>query len=164
MGEKVETMADFIFLGSKTTANSDHSHKIKRCLLLGRKPMTNLDSALNSRDITLPTKVHIAKAMVFVVVIYGYKSWIIKKAECWRTDAFKLRCWSRLDSPLACKEIKPVNPGRTDAEAESPIHWPPDIKSWLIGKDPDPGRDWRQKEKWTTEDEMVGWHHWLNGH
>ena len=108
----------------------------------------------------MPTKVHIAKAMIFAVVMYGYKSWIIKKAECWRVDAFKLR-WRRLDSPLACKEIKPVNPkeifiGRTDVEAETPVCWPPDMKSWLIGKDPDSGRDWRQKEKWMTE-----WDGWM---
>ena len=95
-GEKVETVSDFIFLVSKINANSDCSHEIKRRLFLGRKAMTNLDSILKSRDITLPTKVHIVKAMVFPVVIYGCESWTIKKAECWRIDSFKLGCWRRL--------------------------------------------------------------------
>ena len=95
-GEIVETVADFIFLGSKITADGDFSHEIKRCLLLGRKVMTNLDSILKSRDITLPTKVRLVKAMVFPVVIYGCESWTVKKAECRRTDAFELWCWKRL--------------------------------------------------------------------
>ena len=95
-GETVETMSDFIFLGSKITADSDCSHEIKRCLLLGRKVMTNLDRIIKSRDITLPTKVRLVKAMVFPVVMYGCKSWTIKKAECQRIDAFELWCWRRL--------------------------------------------------------------------
>ena len=95
-GETVETMSDFILGGSKITADDDCSHEIKRCLLLGRKVMTNLDSILKSRDITLPTKVHAVKAMVFPVVIYGCESWTIKKAECRRIDAFELWCWRRL--------------------------------------------------------------------
>ena len=95
-GENVETVADFIFLGSRITADSDCSHEIKGCLLLGRKAMTNLDSILKSRDITWSTKVHLVKAMVFPVVMYGYESWTIKKAECWRIDAFELWCWRRL--------------------------------------------------------------------
>ena len=133
--------------------------------------MTNLDSILKSRDITLPTKVHLVKDLVFPLVMYGCESWTIKKAECQRIDAFELWCWRRLfENPLDCK-IKPVNPkgnqswifiGRTDAEAETPILWPPDAMNWLIGKDPDAGKDWRQ-EKGTTEDETVGWHHWLDG-
>ena len=136
--EKLETVADFIFLGSKITADGDFSHEIKRCLLLGRKAMTNLDSIFKSRDITLPTKVHLVKAMVFPVVMYGCESWTIKKAECRRIDAFELWCWRRLESPLDCKEIQPVHPkgdqswvfiGRTDAEAETPILWPPHAKS-----------------------------------
>ena len=94
--ETVETMADFIFLGSKITADGDCSHEIKRCLLLGRKVMTNLDSILKSRDITLPTKVHLVKAMVFPVVMYGCESWTVKKAERQRIDAFELWCWRRL--------------------------------------------------------------------
>ena len=106
-GEKV---ADFIFLGSTITADGDGSHEIKRCLLLGRKVMTNLDSILKSRDITLPTKVHLVKAMIFPVVMYGCESWNIKKAERRRIDAFELWCWRRLLSPLYCKEIQPVHP------------------------------------------------------
>ena len=134
-GETVETVADFIFGGS---ADGDCSHEIKRRLLLGRKVMTNLDSILKSRDITLPTKVCLVKAMVFPVVMYGCESWTVKKAECQRTDAFELWCWRRLESPLDCKEIQPVHPkgdqswvffGRTDAKAETPILWPPHAKS-----------------------------------
>ena len=92
----METASDFIFWGSKITADGDWSHEIKRCLLLGRKVMTNLDSILKSRDITLPTKVHLVKAMVFPVVVYGYESWTVKKAECRRIDAFEVWCWRRL--------------------------------------------------------------------
>ena len=95
-GETVETVADFIFLGSKITADGYCGHEIKRCLLLGRKVMTNLDSISKSRDITLSTKVHLVKAMVFPVVIYGYESWTIKKAEHRRIDAFEMWCWRRL--------------------------------------------------------------------
>ena len=109
-GETMETVRDFIFGGSKMTADGDFSHEIKRCLLLGRKAMTNLDSILISRDITLPTKVHLVKVMVFPVVMYGCESWTIKKAEHRRIDAFELWCWRRLESPLDCKEIQPVNP------------------------------------------------------
>ena len=138
-GETVETVADFIFLGSKVTADGDCSNEIKRRLLLGRKVMTNLDSILKSRDITLSTKVHLVMAMIFPVVMYGCESWTIKKAECRRIDAFELWCWRRLfESPLDCKEIQPVHPegdqswvfiGRTDVEAETPILWPPHAKS-----------------------------------
>ena len=95
-GERMETMTDFIFLGSKITPDGDCSHETKRCFLLGRQAMTNLDSILKSRDITLPTKVHLVKAMLFPVVMYGCKSWTIKKAECQRIDAFELWCWKRL--------------------------------------------------------------------
>ena len=95
-GETVETVTDFIFLGSKITADGDCSHEIKRCLLLGRKVMTNLDSILKSRDITWSTKVHLVKAVIFPVVMYGYESWTTKKAECGRIDAFELWCWRRL--------------------------------------------------------------------
>ena len=109
-GEAMETMTDFIFLGSKIAADGDCSHEIKRHLLLGRKAMTSLDSILKSRDITLPTNVCLVKAMVFLVVMYGCESWTVKKAECRRIDAFELWCWRRLLSPLDCKEIKPVNP------------------------------------------------------
>ena len=112
--------------------------------------------------------------MVFPVIIYGCESWTIRNAEHERIDAFKLWCWRRLfKSPLDCKEIKPVNPKgnqlwilivRTDAEAETPIVWPHDANSQLVGKDPDAGKDWRQKEKRTAEEEMVGWHHQFSGH
>ena len=101
----METMTDFIFLGSKITADGDCSHEIKRLLLLGRKAMTNLDSLLKTRDITLPTKVHLVKAMIFPEVIYGCESWTIKKIEHWRINAFELWCWKRLESPLDRKEI-----------------------------------------------------------
>ena len=109
-GETVERVTDFIFLGFKITAGGDCSHEIKRRLLLGKKVMTNLDSILQSRDITLPTKVCRVNTMVFPVVMYGCESWTIKKAECWRTDAFELWCWRRLESPLDCKEVQPVHP------------------------------------------------------
>ena len=109
-GETMETVTDFILGGFKITADGDCSHEIKRRLLLGRKVMTKLDSILKSRDITLPTKVHLVKAMIFPVVMYGCESWTIKKAECRRMDAFKLWCWRSLESPLDCKEIQPVHP------------------------------------------------------
>ena len=138
-GETVETVADFIFGGSKITADGDCSHEIKTRLLLGRRVMTNLDSLLKSRDITLSTKVRLVKAMVFPVVMYGCESWTIKKAECRRINAFELWCWRRLLSvPWTAKEIQPVHLtgnwswmfiGRTDVEAETPILWPPDAKS-----------------------------------
>ena len=134
--------------------------------------MTNLDSILKSKDITLLTKVRLFKAMVFPVVMYGCESWTVMKAERWRTDGFELWFWRRLGSPLDCKEIQPVHSegdqswvfiGGTNAKAETPVLWPPHVKSWLIGKDSDVGRDWGQVEKGTTEDEMAGWHHWLDG-
>ena len=105
----MERVADFIFLGSKITANGDCSHEIKRCLLLGKKVMTDLDSILKSSDITLPTKVYLVKALVFPVIVYKCESWTIKKVECQRIDAFKL-CWRSLERPLNTKEIKPLNP------------------------------------------------------
>ena len=108
--EKVETVTYFILLGSQITAVGDYSHEIKRCLLLGRKAMTNLDSILKSRDITLPTQVHVVKAMVYPVVMYGCESWTMKKSEHRRTDAFKLVLEKTLESPLDSKEIKPVSP------------------------------------------------------
>ena len=111
VGETMKSVRDFIFLGSKITADSGCSHEIKRRLLLGRKAITNLDSVLKSRDITLPTKIHLVKALVFLVVLYGCEGWTIKKAECRRIDAFELWCWTRtLESPLDCKEIQPVHP------------------------------------------------------
>ena len=167
----METITDFIFLDSKITADVDCSHEIKRHLHLGVKAMTNLDSMLNSRVITLPTKVRIVKVIVFPVVMYGCESWHsceswVPKNWCFQTVMLE----KILESPLDCK-IKPVNPkgnqhwiliGRIDAEA--PLFSPPDSKSWLTGKDPDAGKDQRQEEKGTTEDEMVGWYHRLDGH
>ena len=170
-GETVETASDF-FWRSKMTADGDCSHVIKRHLLLGRKVMTNLDSILKSRDVTLPTKVRLVKAMVFPVVMYGCESWTVKKAECRRTDAFWTVVLEKtLETPLDYKEIQPVHSedqpwdffGRIDAKAETPVLWPPQVKSWRIGKDSDAGRDWGQEEKGTTEDEMAGWHYWLDG-
>ena len=155
--------SDFICLGSQITADGDCSHKIKRRLLLGRKVMSNLDSILKSRDITLPTKVRLVKAMVFPVVMYGCESWTIKKAESRRIDSFELWCWRRLLSPFDCKEIQPVHPkgdqywvfiGRTDAEVETPVLWPPHGNSWLLEKTLMLGRiggwrrRWQQRMRW----------------
>ena len=162
-------MTEFLLLVSKITADGDCSHEIKRCLLLVRKAMTNLETILKSRDITLPMEVHIVKAMVYPVVMYRCEIWVINKSEHWRTDAFKLF----LESPLDCKEIKPVNPkgnqpwlfiGRTAAEAEAPVLWPSDAKNQLTEKDTDARKDWKQKEKEVAGDEMVRWHHWPSGH
>ena len=133
-GETLETVADFIFGGSKITLDGDCSHEIKRRLLLGSKVMTNLDSILKSRDITLPTKICLVKAVVFPVVIYGHESWIIKKAEHQRIDAFELWCWRRLlrmpwTASRSKQSILSEFIERTDVEAEIPILWPPDAKS-----------------------------------
>ena len=164
----------FYFLrGSKITADGDCSHEIKGCLLLGIKAMTNLDSILKNR--------HYSANKGPYCQATGFPSshiwmWELDHKEGWAPKNW--RFWTMvleksLENPLDCKEIKPVNPkenqswifiGRTDAEAEAPILWPPDVKSRLIRKDPDAGKDRRQEEKGMTEDEMVGWHHWLNGH
>ena len=170
-GETVETVSDFIFGGSKITAEGDCSHEIKRCLLLGRKVMTNLDSILKSRDITWPTKVcqgyGFSSGHVWMWELDCEESWTSKNWCFWTVVLEKT-----VESPLDCKEIQPVHPkgnqpwtfiGRTDAEAETPILWPPDMNNWLICKDPDAGKDWGREEKETAEDE-VGWHHWLNRH
>ena len=149
-------------LGSKITVDGDCSHEIKRCLLLGRKAMTNLDNVLKSRHITLPAKVCVVKAMVFPVVMWeldNKKGWMLKNWCPWTVTLV-----NTLESPLDSKEIKPVTfkgnqpwlfIGRTDAKAEAPVRCPPDAKSWLDGKDLDAGKDWRQKDKRTAEDEMV---------
>ena len=153
---------DFIFLGSKITADGDYSHEIKRRLLLGRKTMTNLDSILKSRDITFPTKVHLVKAMVFPVVMYGCESWTIKKAECRRIDAFKLWCWRRLLRVLWTARrsnqsiLKEINPEYSleglKLKLQNFVHM-----MWRANSlDSDAGKDWRQKEKGVAEDEMVG--------
>ena len=149
---------------------SECSHEIKINIW---HTMSNLDSVLKSRDTTLPTKVCIVKAIIFLVLIYGCESWTIKKAECQRIEMLS-KCgtgedsWESLDS----KEMKPVNPkgnepwifiGRADIEAEALILWPPDAKKWLIGKDPDAGKNWRQEEKEAIKDHLIEWHHWLNG-
>ena len=138
-GERIETVTDFIFLGSKITADGDCSHEIKRHWLLGRKAMTNLDSILKSRDITLPTKVHTVKAMVFPVIRYRCVIWTIRNGECQRIELLNCVVLEKiLESPLYSKEIQPVYPkgdqpwvfiGRTDVEAETPILWPPHAKS-----------------------------------
>ena len=172
--ETVETVSDFIFWGSKITAASDCSHEIKRCLPLGRKVMTNLDSILKNRDITLPTKIQSSSQS------YGFSSshvWMweldIKKAECWRIDVFELWCWRRLlRVPWTARRsnqsiLQEISPGCSleglTLKLKLQILWPPDVKSWLIWKDPDTGKDWRREEMGTTEDKMVGWHHGLDG-
>ena len=150
------------------------SNEIKRRLLFGRKVMTNLDSILKSRDMTSLTKVRLVKVMVFRVVVYGCENWTIKKAERQRIDAFELWCWRKLlrvpwtarrSNQSILKEISPEYPleGLT-LRLDTPVLWPPDVKNWLTRKDPDAGKDWRREEKGMTEDEMVGWHHWLNGY
>jgi len=170
-GETVETVTVFILGGSKITADGNCSHEIKRRFLLGRKAMTKLNSIFKSRDITLPTKVHLVKAMVFssghvwMWVLDYEESWASKNWCFWTVVLEKI-----LESPLDYKEIQPVHPkgnqswifiGRTNAEAETRILWPPDAKNWLIWKDPDAGKDWRWEEKGMTE---AGWHHRLIGH
>ena len=163
MGKKWKQWQILWFGAPKITVDGDRSHEIKRHLLLERKAMTNLDS-----------KVCIVQAMFFPT---GHvQMWELDHKEGW---ALKNWCFrivvleKTLESPLDCKEINQVNPkghqpwtfiGRTDAEAEAPTLWPPDVKNWLIGKDPDAGKDWGLEKKGTTEDEMVGWHHRLHGH
>ena len=172
-GETMESVRLY-FLGSKITADGDCSHEIKRCLLLGRKVMTNLDSIFKKQRHYFANKGPSSQGYCFC----SSHVWIWELAykECW---APKNWCfWTvvlakTFQSPLHCKEIQPVHRkrnqswifiGRTDVETETPVLWPPDVKSWLIGKDPDAQKDWRQREKGKTEDEMVGWHHWLSGH
>ena len=156
------------------SASANCSHEIKRCLLFGRKAMTNLDSILKSRDITLPKNGHIVKAMVFSVVMYGCESWTIKKAECWRIDAFEPWCWRRLlrvpwtagrSNQSNLKEINPeYSLERLMLKLRLQYFDHLMQRSESLEKNPDAGKDWRQEEKGTTEDEMVGWHHWFSGH
>ena len=167
----METVADFIFGGPQITADGDCSHEMKRRLLLGGKVMTNLDSILKSRDITLPTKVCLVKAMVFPVVMYGCESWTVKKAEHRKIDAFWTVVLEKtLENPFYCRKsdqsiLKTISPEYSLEGLMLKLKlWPPDVKDWLIWKDPDAGKDWRWEEKGMTEDEMVWWHHWLNGH
>ena len=172
-GETMETVTNYIFLGSKITTDGDCNHEVKRCLILGRKAMTDLDSVLKSRGITTDRGPSSQG--------YGFSNSLVWMWELEHKEGWALNNWcfwtvvleKTLESPLDCKEIQPVHPkgnqswifiGRTDAEAEAPIFGPPDAKSWLIRNDPDAGTDWRQEEKGMTEDEMVGWHHCLNGH
>ena len=149
-GETMETMTDFIFLGSKITVDGDCSHEIKRRLLIGRKVMTNLDSILKNRDITLPTKVHLVQAMVFPIVMYGCESSRIKKAEHWRNDAFELWCWRKLlrvpwtvrrSNQSILKEISPEHSLEDWCWKWSSNTLANDAKNWLIGKDADAGKD-----------------------
>ena len=170
----METVTDFIFWGSKITADGDCSQEIKTYLLLGRKAMTKLDSILKSKDITLPTKVHLVKAMVFPIVTYGCESWTIKKAECWRTDVFELWCWRRLlRAPSTAKRsnqstLKEISPEYSLEQLMLKLklqYFGHQIqRTDSLGKDSDAGKDQRQEEKGTTEDEMVGWWHRLYGH
>ena len=159
--------------GSKITADGDCSHEIKRCLLLVRKAMTNLDSILKNRHYFankgLSSQSYgFSRSHVWMWKLDYKESWVPKN-WCFGTVVLE----KTLESPLDCKDIQSVHPkgnqswifiGRTDIEAETPILWPPDAKNWLIGKDPDAGEDWRQEKKGITEDEMVGWHHQLDGH
>ena len=161
----METVSDFIFSGSRITADGDCSHEIKRRLLLGRKVMTNLDSILKSRDNTLPTKVHLVKAMVFPVVIYGYESWTVKKAERRRIAALELWCWRRLlRVPWTARRsnqsiLKEISPGISlegmmlKLKLQSFGHLMRRVDSL---ENSDAGMDWEQEEKGTTEDEMAG--------
>ena len=172
-GETTKRVTDLIFLGSKITADGDCSHEINRSLLLGRKAMTNLDNIKKQR--------HYFTNKGPPSLSYGFFSSHVWMWELDHKESWVLRNWcfwtvmleKTLESPLDSKEIQPVNPkgnqswlfiGRSDAEAETPILWPHDMKNWLTGKDPDARKDWRQKEIGMTEDEMVGWHHRLNGH
>ena len=172
-GQTMETVSDFIFGGTNITTDGDCSHEFKRCLLLWRKVMTNLDSVLKSRDITLATNVHLVKAMIFPVVMYGCECWTIKKAEHRRIDAFELWCCRRL---LGVTWTARRSNQSIPRKSVLNIHWKdwcwswnsntlaPDAKNWLIWNDPDAGKDWRREKKGKTEDEMVGWHHRLYGH
>ena len=172
-GETMETVTDFVFLGSKITADGDSSHEIKRRLLLGRKVMTNLDNILKSRNITLTTKVHLGKAMVFPVVMYRYESWTIKKAERWIIDAFEMWCWRRLlRVPWTARRsnqsiLKEINPEYSLEGLMLKLKFQYFVH--LMGRSnslekPDAGKDWRQEEKGMIGDEMPRWRHQLNGH
>ena len=159
-------------MGSKITADGDCSHVIGRCLVLRRKSMTNINSLLKSKSITLPTKVHLFKAIIFPVVIYGCESWTIKKSECRRSDAFELRCWRRLlRVPWTARRLnqwilREINHEyslevlilKLQLQYFGHLMWTADSSG------PDAGKEWRQKEKRTTQEEMVGWYHWCNGH
>ena len=171
----MQTVRDFIFLGSKITADGDHSHEIKRCLLLSEKksygqPRQHVKKQRHYFTNKGPSSQShgLSSSHVWMWELDSKESWALKNCCFWTVVLEKT-----LESPFDCKEIQPIHPkgdqswvftGRTNAEAEAPILWPPDVKNWLIWKDPDAGKDWGQEEKGTTEDEMVGWHHQLNGH
>ena len=174
-GGKLDTVTGFIFLGSKITTEGDCSFEIKRHLLLGSKAMTNLDSMLKSRNFCCLSdespysqSYGFSSSHVWMWELDYKESWVLKNWCFWTVVLEK-----GLENPFGCKEMKLVNLKgsqywtflrRTDAEVEAPILWPPYVKNRLIGKDPDAGKDWWQEEKGMPEDEMVGWHHWLNGH
>ena len=170
----METVTDFIFLDSKITADSDCSHEMKLCLLLGRRAMGKPRQHIKKWRHCFSHKGPSSQN-------YGFPSSHVWMWELGYKESWALRNWcfwtvvleKTLESPLDSKEIQPIHPkgnqswifiSRTDAEAKAPLGWPPNVKNWLVGKDPDAGKDWRQKEKGITEDEMVGWHHRLNGH
>ena len=173
-GETLETVSDFIFWGSKIISDGECSHEIKRHFLLRRKVMTNLDSIFKSRDITLPTKVHLVKAVVFPVIVYGCESWAVKKAERWRIDAFELWCWRRLlRVPWTARTsnqsiLKEISPGiyleGMMLKLKLQYFGHPMRRVASLEKTLVLGGIWGQEKKGTTEDEMAGWHHWLDGH
>ena len=172
-GEAMETVIDLIFLGSKITADGDCSHEIKRLTPWKEsydQPRQHIKKQRHYFANNSPSSqgYGFSCSHVWMWELDYQESWAPKNWCFWTVMLEKT-----LESPLDCKEIQPVHPkgnqswifiGRTDVEAETPVLWPPDVNNWLIGKDPDAGKDWRQEEKGMTEDEMVGWHHWLNGH
>ena len=172
MGKQWKQCQTLFFWAPKSLQMVTAAMKLRH-LLLGRKVMINLDSIFKSRDITLPTKVHLIKVMVFPVVMYGCECWTVKKAEHWRIDAFELWCWRRLlrvpwiasrSNQAILKEISPgISLEGMMLKLKTPVLWLPHMKSWLTGKDSDAGRDWGQEEKGTTEDEIAGWRHQLDG-
>ena len=169
----METVTDFIFLGFKISADGDCSHEIRRCFLLGRKAMTNLDNILESRDVTLATKVHLVKPVVFPLVMYGCEGWTRKKAEHWRIDAFELWCWKRLSRvPWTVRRsnqsiLKEINPEYSleglMLKLKLQHHGHLTQRTNLLEKTLMMRKNWGQEQKGAAEDEMVGWHHWLNG-
>ena len=171
-GEAMETVKDY-FLGLQNHCRWRLQPWNLKILAPWKKTCDQPKQPIKNRDITLLTKVHLVKAMVFPVVMYGRKSWTIKKAECWKVDAFELWCWRRLlsipwtsrrSNQSILKEISPENSLKWPMLKLKPVLWPPDVKNWLTGKDPGAGEDWRQEKKGTTQDKTIGRHHWLNGH
>ena len=174
MGKRWKQWETLFLGGSKITSDGDYNHVIKRSLFLGRKAMTNLDSILKSRDITLLAKVRLVKAMVFPVIMYGCESWAIKKAEDWRIDSFERWCWRKLlrvqdlwtarrSNQFILKEISPEYSLEGQMLKLKLQYFGHLMRRTDSGKGPDAGKDWKQEEKGMTEDEMVGWHHRLSG-